>query len=126
MTKGQPREGSARCEVCWLDGPQSPCSARCRGLRAAKRTLCADVRGLEDEISRAVSSLRPGTTLCPGVLAEQLARGRGVELTASDALACLRETYFALRAAKRLRFYQKGVVVPLGKDTLRGPFRLGR
>ncbi len=118
--------GEVRCEVCCLYGPQSPCSARCRGLRASKRALCAEPARLEVEILAAISALRPDTTVCPGVLAEQIARSHGQDLTARDALACLRETYFGLRAARRLRFYQKGVVVPLGKETLRGPFRLGR
>jgi len=116
---------TVRCEVCWLPGPQSPCSARCRGLKPTKRALCADRPGLEAEVRAAVASLRPGTTVCPGVLAEQIARGRGHALTARDALACLREVYFELRAARRLRFYQRGVLVPPGKDTVRGPFRVG-
>jgi len=120
------RAGDVRCEVCWLDGPQSPCSERCRGLRATKRALCADPGAIEAEVLAAVSTLRPHTTICPGVLAEQIARGHGLALTARDALACLREVYFTLRIARRLRFFQKGVVVPLGKTTLRGPFRLGR
>lgn len=118
--------GEVRCEVCWLFGPQSPCSARCRGLKPSKRALCADLPGLEAEVRAAIAALRPDTTVCPGVLAEQIARSHGQDLTARDALACLRETYFGLRSARRLRFYQKGVVVPLGKETLRGPFRLGR
>lgn len=115
---------TSRCEVCWLPATETPCSQRCRGLRATKAKVVADRASLIDAIVTGVRKLAPGTTECPGVLAQRILEGRGFRLDARDALLCLRELYFELRRAGRVRFFQKGRVVPPGKDDFRGPFRV--
>jgi hypothetical protein len=95
-------------------------------MRPRRREVDAVGPSLDDAIVAAVAALRPGTTACPGVLGEQMLRAHGFEVDARDALLLVRERLLTLRAAGRLRFYQKGVVVPLGKGAPRGPFRVGR
>jgi hypothetical protein len=92
-----------------------------------KRRAEVDAIGprLDEAIVAGVRALRSGAPACPGVLGEQVLRAHGLEVDARDALLLLRERLHALRDAGRVRFLQKGAVVPLGKRDLRGPFRLG-
>jgi hypothetical protein len=95
-------------------------------MRARKSAVAGDGPAIDQALMRAVSELRPGATACPGILGEQVLRERGFEVDARDALLLVRQRLLALRAAGRVRFYQKGIVVPLGKAAPRGPFRVGR
>lgn len=114
------------CAVCALPSASPVCSERCRRMRARKREVDALGPALDEAVTASVRALRSGTTACPGVLGEAVLRAHGFEVDARDALLLLRGRLLALRDAGRLRFFQKGVVVPLGKASLRGPFRLGR
>ena len=114
-----------RCDVCWLPSASSPCSERCRGLRRRKAELMVHRAEIGELVISELARLVDGATACPGTVCKRILDARGVVLDARDALLCLRELLFALRAAKRLRFFQKGRVVPPGKETIRGPFRLG-
>jgi hypothetical protein len=114
-----------RCPVCWLETNKPVCSDRCRRLVATKRRLYDNRGELADAVVGAVRGLKPKSTECPGTLAEKLASKAGLTISARDALACLREIYFDLRAQGKIRFYQKGIVIPAGKEDFRGPFRIG-
>ena len=120
-----PEPPEERCTVCHLPSAAPVCSERCRRMRKRRAAVDAIGARVDDDIVTAVRSLAAGTTACPGVLGERILRAHGLDVDARDALLLLRERLFALRAAGRLRFLQKGVVVPLGKRAFRGPFRLG-
>jgi hypothetical protein len=95
-------------------------------MRGRKREVDTLGPVLDEAVTAGVRALRPGATACPGVLGEAVLRAHGFEVDARDALLLLRGRLLALRDDGRLRFFQKGVVVPLGRTTPRGPFRLGR
>ena len=115
-----------RCEVCWLPASKFPCSERCRGLTEKKRQVRKLETALQQAVLLAIGNLPPSSTCCPGVLAERLLKEQQIVADARDSLALLREIYFKLRAGGKIRFLQKGVVIPPGKDFFRGPFRLGK
>jgi hypothetical protein len=120
-----PSPPEERCTVCYLPSADPVCSERCRRMRRRRAAIDALGSHLDDAVVAAVRALPPGATACPGVLGEGVLRAHGFDVDARDALLLLRERLFALRDAGRLRFLQKGVVVPRGKRALRGPFRLG-
>jgi hypothetical protein len=86
----------------------------------------AERTSIADEIVTSVKQLAPGTTTCPGVLSEKILKARGYELSARDALTVLRECYLELRRQGKIRFFQRGKLIPPGKDNFRGPFRVAK
>ena len=64
-----------------------------------------------------VADLKPGTTVCPGALSQQVRPG------VEQPLSVLRPLIFSLAAEGRLRLKQKGAVVLWWK--IKGPFRVG-
>lgn len=114
------------CRVCALPAVSSPCSERCHRLAAKKRVVDAKAAEVSQQIVEAIAQLRSGTTICPGDLAYRLTQSLGLPVaSARDALALMRSQYLRLRNERKLRFFQKGVVLPITKFP-KGPFRLGR
>jgi hypothetical protein len=115
-----------RCSACWLPSEDFVCSRRCRTLIQVKEEIRMHWRELEREIISAVLLLRSQETLCPKTLAHEKLVAKGFSLEPQNALACLRELYFSLREKNKLRFYQKGKVIPKNTLVFKGTFHIGR
>lgn len=114
------------CDICSLPALTSPCSERCQVLKPLKKRIEAQGEYWDRTTLKAVSELKKGTTICPGQLAFSLLspEERGVK-NERDALALLRSRYRALREKGLIRFFQKGVCVPIAKWP-RGAFRIAK
>ena len=112
-----------RCRICSLPLPRSGaddgiCSRRCAARRKESARVAADAVVLKEQILTEISTLRKGTTICPGELSQRI-------LTGTDQpLSLLRPLLFELAEARKIRLSQKGSIVLWPQ--IRGPFRVGQ
>lgn len=110
-----------RCRICVLPLPRNPdesgiCSRKCAGRKAESERIMEDRDKLKHSILVEVSSLRKGTSICPGELSHRVLPGT------EQPLSLLRPLIFELAEAGKLRLSQKGTLLPWWK--IRGPFRV--
>ena len=111
------------CQICALPLPRTAdnniCSRRCAGLRK----LSSEVLGPQQtewraRILQSLSTLKPGTTICPGELSVNLLSGVEKPLTV------LRPLLYQMAEEGRVVLSQKNVKTHWWK--IRGPFRIRR
>jgi Protein of unknown function (DUF3253) len=73
---------------------------------------------MKERLLTAIAKLKPGTTICPGALSQEVLPGTDQPLTV------LRPLIFELAISRRLRLSQKGTIMLWQK--IRGPFRVGK
>lgn len=111
-----------RCRICLLPLPRGKndngiCSRRCAGRKEESALVAERSEELKSALLLEISSLRKGTTVCPGELSHRVMAGT------DQPLSLLRPLIFELAEAGKIRLSQKGVILPWWK--IRGPFRVG-
>lgn len=109
------------CTVCGLPLPRDDstgiCSRRCASLQQLSREIQTTRRAeMTAAILQELSTLKRGSTICPGELSQRVLPG------VQDPLRLLRPLLHALEQEHKIRLLQKGVVRPWRK--IRGPFRV--
>ncbi len=111
-----------RCRICLLPLPHGKnengiCSRRCAGRKEESAQVAERSEELKSAILMEISTLRKGTTLCPGELSQRVMAGT------EQPLPLLRPLICELAEAGKIRLSQKGTILPWWK--IRGPFRVG-
>lgn len=113
------------CRVCALPSRGTTCSERCRGLRTLRRRVEESAAAVREALLKSLRAAPVDGGSEPGPLAFAVLRGLSVPVRdARDALAVARAEFYALRAAGRVRFVQRGRVVPPGRAFVAGPWRV--
>ena len=114
-----------RCRVCALPARTAVCSNRCDGLKTLRNRVDASAELFDAQALARLRRQAKGDTWCPGTLSFEVLGELGIRVRdARDALSVCRARWLAMRGAGRVRFYQRGRLVPPGKDEIRGPWRV--
>lgn len=112
--------------MCALPARHAVCSVRCEGLKTLRNRVDASAEVFDSEALARLRRQAKGDTWCPGTLSFEVLEALGIRASdARDALAVCRARWLALRASGKVRFFQRGRLVPPGKTEIRGPWRVG-